>query len=159
MPYLFVSRNRFGKCWFQKQIYPLKLLMSRKRSLSSIKIKNVYLIHCKILLITFNIALKKAVLAISFLWRSHQWRYRVKREDLESLTRYRHWWERHEKLMAKTAFFKAILKFCTTNKIFVITFNWATASNTSNQESKRKLIRHVWINTCFTFSFSFFLQL
>ena len=26
---------------------------------------------------------------------------------------------RHEKLMAKTAFFKAILKFCTTNKIFV----------------------------------------
>ena len=35
------------------------------------------------------------------------------------LTQYRHWWERHEKLMPQTAFFEAILKFCTTNKIFV----------------------------------------
>ena len=32
---------------------------------------------------TFYMALKKAVWAISFSWRSHQWRYSVKREDLE----------------------------------------------------------------------------
>ena len=35
------------------------------------------------------------------------------------LKRYRHWWVRHKKLMAKTAFFEALLQFCTTNKIFV----------------------------------------
>ena len=36
----------------------------------------------------FNIALKNAVWAKSFSWRSHHWRYRIKREDLEWLSVY-----------------------------------------------------------------------
>ena len=44
------------------------------------------------------------------------------------LTQYCHWWERHEKLMAQTAFFKAILK-CTFDVRGEEVFDWVISSD------------------------------